>query len=50
MSEWITVSEYARRSGLSKQGVYWRIAKNIIPPEDVKPIKIKDVLVIKWVK
>jgi len=40
--KWLGVSEYAKRHGKTRQGIYWMIKQEIIPPEKVRLVKVKD--------
>jgi len=40
--EWIVVSEFAKRHNKTRVGVYWMIKHQIIPPEKVRLVKVKD--------
>jgi predicted DNA-binding transcriptional regulator AlpA len=48
MSEWLTVGEYAKRVGKSRQQIYLDIRLGKIPQEKVRQIKIKEIFEIEY--
>ena len=48
MTEWLTVGEYAKKIGKSRQQIYLDIKLGKIPKEKVRQIKIQEIYEIEY--